>query len=90
MKPKYIFVCREGSTDVFTTDTAPTPCDVESIGTGLLDIIRLEDLHRLNSSGVWEPIENGILTSAVIDGEESGPFHAAAGSDEDPATDERE
>jgi hypothetical protein len=90
MKPKYLFVCREGSTDVFTTDSAPTPHDIETIGTGLLDIIRLEDLHRLNSSGVWESIKAGIITNVVIEGEDSGPFHAAAGSDENPAIEERD
>lgn len=85
MKPKYLFVCREGSTDVFTSDSAPTAHDIESIDVGLLDIIRLDDLHRLNASGIWEPIEDGIVTTVVVDGEERGPFHAAAGSDEEVA-----
>lgn len=70
---------------MFTSDVAPTLDDIDAIGVGLLDVIRLGDLRRLTEKGTWEQIEEGIVTSVVIDGEVRGPFHAPAGSDREPA-----
>jgi hypothetical protein len=77
MNATFLFICREGSSHIFTSEIPPTAYDLESIAVGTLDVVRLADLRRLNELGEWEALEAGELATVVVDGETRGPFHAA-------------
>ena len=72
---KYLFVFREGSSDVFVTTTAPTSEDLERVRFGLLDVIRLPDMRQLGKNGRWRTVEEGVLGTTTGEGEKIGPWH---------------
>lgn len=75
MKHKYLFVLREGSSNIFVSETAPTAEDIVRVQVGLLDIIRLSDLQVMTRSGFWRRVDDGVVHTAIIDGQKTPPFH---------------
>lgn len=70
---RYIFVCDQGH--VFSTCDDPTPGDLEHAAVGLVTILRLEDRSYYGTARQWQPILNGELGVADIDGEQTPPYH---------------
>jgi hypothetical protein len=75
MNARYVMIGRDASSAVFFTEDAPTAHDIESVQVGMLQIVRLADLHCVDRNGGWTPIDPGGLTTVEIDGERHGPFH---------------
>jgi hypothetical protein len=78
MSARYLFSRREGSSALFTSELPPTAYDLELIEVGLLEVVRLADLHQAAPDGSWRPLAQGELTTVVVEGKVCGPFHGPA------------
>jgi len=69
---------KEGGSGVFATSDEPASGDIESVQTGLLEIIRLADLTHLDRDGQWRPAERGVLFTKEQHPEIEMPTHYPA------------
>jgi hypothetical protein len=60
MSEKYLYIS-EGGENVFMVEGSPTQMDIDSVGDGLLAIIRLSDMKEMEDRDKWVPLKRGTI-----------------------------